>query len=58
MICVLAFVGFNHAFINGSGNQLFKYCYYDCGSPKNGSWYDKVYRVAPNYNCPTRIVFS
>jgi len=58
MLCILAFVGFNHAFINGEGTRLFKYCYYDCGTAKNGSWYDRVYRVDPNYNCPIRIVFT
>tara|TARA_R110000772_G_scaffold28911_1_gene72606 strand:+ start:1890 stop:2063 length:174 start_codon:yes stop_codon:yes gene_type:complete len=57
MLCVLAFVGWNHAWINGS-NQLAKYCYYDCEGGKNGSFYDRVYRVAPNYNCPIRIVFA
>ena len=58
MICVLVFVGWGHAWIDGT-NQLAKYCYYDCNNAsKNGSWYDKIYRVAPNYNCPSRIVFA
>ena len=57
MLCMLVFVGWNHAWINGS-NQLAKYCYYDCEGGKNGSFYDRVYRVAPNYNCPIRIVFA
>ena len=36
MLCVLVFVGFNQAFINGAGSVLFKYCYYDCNNvPKN-----------------------
>ncbi len=57
MLCVLAFVGWQHAFVDGS-NQLFKYCYYDCEGGKNGSWYDRVYRVSPSYNCPIRLVFA
>jgi len=57
MLCVLVFVGWGHAWIDGA-NQLSKYCYYDCDNGKNESWYDKIYRVAPNYNCPTRIVFA
>ena len=56
MICVLAFIGWNHAWVNGS-NQLFKYCYYDCGTIKNGGWYDRVYRVSPDYSCPTKGIF-
>ena len=52
MICVLVFVGWGHAWIDGA-NQLSKYCYYDCNNGKK-----IVYRVAPNYNCPTRIVFA
>ena len=57
MICVLAFVSFNHAWTQG-GNQLFQYCYYDCGgTAKNGSWYDRVYRVSYLYVClPARFV--
>jgi len=59
VLCVLVFVGFNHAFLNGrGGNQLFQYCYYDCGSNKNGSWYDRVYRVSPVYVCPERFVLT
>ena len=38
-------------------NQLFKYCYYDCGTTKNGGWYDRVYRVSPDYSCPKKVVF-
>ena len=56
MLCVLAFVGFGHAFTNSGGNVLFKYCYYDCGSPKNGLWYDRVYRVGPFSDCPVRYI--
>jgi hypothetical protein len=59
MLCVLAFVGFNHAFQNGAGNLLFKYCYYDCNTPnKNGLWYDRVYRVSPSYVCPKEFVLT
>jgi len=58
MLCALAFVGFGHAFQNGSGTRLFKYCYYDCGSPKNGGWYDRVYRVPPSYVCPKEFVLT
>ena len=57
MICVLVFLSWGHAWIDGT-NQLSKYCYYDCGGKKNGSFYDKVYRVAPTYICPARIVFA
>lgn len=57
MLCVLAFVGFGHAWINGS-NQLVQYCYYDCGLPKNGLWYDRVYQVSYNYNCPIEVKFK
>jgi len=56
MLCVLAFVLFNHAWTTG-GNQLFQYCYYDCGLSKNGGWYDKVYRVSPDYECPIEVKF-
>ena len=52
MLCVLAFVGFGHAFTNSGGNVLFKYCYYDCGSTSNGLWYDRVYRVNAFELCP------
>jgi len=58
VLCALVFVGFNHAFINGSGTVLFKYCYYDCGSPINGGWYDRVYRVSPFSNCPKEFVLT
>jgi hypothetical protein len=56
---VLVFVGFNQAFINGAGSVLFKYCYYDCNNaPKNGSWYNRVYRVSPGYACPKEFVLT
>jgi len=59
MLCVLVFVGFNQAFINGAGSVLFKYCYYDCSNvPKNGSWYNRVYRVSPGYACPKEFVLT
>jgi hypothetical protein len=59
MLCVLAFVGFNHAFINGRGTQLFRYCYYKCSnSPLNGGWYSRVYRVRPFYACPREFVLT
>jgi len=57
MLCVLAFIGFGHAWINGS-NQFVQYCYYDCGLPKNGLWYDRVYQVSYNYNCPIEVKFK
>ena len=57
MLCVLVFVSFNHAWTQG-GNQLFQYCYYDCGLKKNGLWYDRVYRVSYNYNCPIEIKYK
>jgi len=59
MLCVLAFVGFNHAFVNGAGTILFQYCYYDCNNAsKNGSWYNRVYRVSPFYACPKEFVLT
>jgi len=57
VLCVLAFVSFGHAWTEG-GNQLFQYCYYDCGLPKNGLWYDRVYRVSHNYVCPIEVKFK
>jgi len=57
MLCVLAFISFNHAWTQ-SGNRLFQYCYYDCGLTKNGTWYDRVYRVSYNYICPVEIKFK
>ena len=57
MLCVLVFVGFGHGWTDG-GNVLFKYCYYDCGSAVNGSWYDRVYRVGPFSNCPKEFVLT
>tara|TARA_R110000823_G_scaffold35228_1_gene97271 strand:- start:315 stop:494 length:180 start_codon:yes stop_codon:yes gene_type:complete len=59
MLCVLVFVGFNHAFVTGAGSVLFKYCYYDCNNAsKNGGWYDRVYRVTPFANCPKEFVLT
>jgi len=57
VLCVLAFVSFNHAWTDG-GNRLFQYCYYDCGLQKNGTWYDRVYRVSHNYVCPIEVRFK
>ena len=57
MLCVLVFVSFGHAWTTG-GNQLFQHCYYDCGAPKNGLWYDRVYRVSHNYVCPIEVRFK
>lgn len=54
---MLVFVSFGHAWTD-SGNRLFQYCYYDCGSPKNGLFYDRVYRVGYNYSCPVEIKFK
>jgi len=58
VVCLLVFMNFNHAWINGRGNQLFKYCYYDCGGPKNGGSYDKVYRLGYNTHCYQEITFA
>ena len=55
MICVLAFVSLNHAWTQG-GNQLFQYCFYNCGTAKNGLWYDRVYRVSYLFVCPAKFV--
>jgi hypothetical protein len=55
MLCVLVFVSFGHAWTSG-GNQLFQYCYYDCGTATNGLWYDKVLRVNYLYVCPARYM--
>ena len=57
MLCVLVFVSFGHAWTT-RGNQLFQYCYYDCGATKNGLWYDRVYRVSHNYVCPIEVKFK
>jgi len=57
LLCVLAFVSFGHAW-TVSGNILFQYCYYDCGLPKNGLFYDRVYRVSYNYVCPIEVKFK
>lgn len=54
MLCVLVFVSFGHAWTSG-GNQLFQYCYYDCGTATNGLWYDRVFRVSYLYVCPARF---
>lgn len=58
MLCTLVFLSFNHAWVVGAGNVLFQYCYYDCGLPKNGLWYDRVYRVNYNYVCPIEVRFK
>ena len=55
MLCVLVFVSFGHAWTS-AGNQLFQYCYYDCGKTTNGLWYDRVFRVNYLYVCPARYV--
>jgi len=57
MLCVLAFVSFGHAWTS-NGNVLFKYCYYDCGTQKNGGWYDRVYRVSPFFLCPRELALT
>lgn len=58
MLCVLAFVSFGHAWTS-NGSLLFQYCYYDCNNaPKNGAWYDRVYRVNPFANCPKEFVLT
>jgi hypothetical protein len=58
MLCTLIFLGFSHAWVVEEGNVLFQYCYYDCGLPKNGTWYDRVYRVNYNYVCPIEVKFK
>ena len=50
MICTLVFVAHAHMFINGYGSWFYKACYYDCGT-RPYSWYDRVYRVDPDYYC-------
>jgi hypothetical protein len=54
MICTLAFIAFGQAFINGSGNWLYKACHYDCGVRRFG-YYDRIYRISPEYNCPKEL---
>jgi len=54
MLCVLVFVGWGHAWVDGA-NQLAKLCYYDCKSTKTGGWYDRVYRVDHRHSCPARF---
>lgn len=58
MLCVLVFVNFGHAFVNGHGNRLYKSCFYDCGETggTNGQWYDRRYVVSPAYTCPQKFV--
>jgi hypothetical protein len=57
MLCVLVFVNFGHAWIQGAGNVLVKSCYYECGQTKasKGQWYDRKYSVPPRYICPKRF---
>ena len=54
MICTLVFVGYGHLFIQDYGSWFYKACYYDCGT-RPYSWYDKVYRVDPDYYCPVEF---
>jgi len=54
MICALVFVAHGHMFINGYGSWFYKACYYDCGT-RPYSWYDRVYRVDPEYYCPVEF---
>ena len=61
MLCALVFIGWGHGWVKGVGNLPFQYCYYDCtplGKGVNGSWFDRVYRVAPGYTCPAKFYFS
>jgi len=40
MLCVLAFVGAGHIFINGSGSWFYRSCRYDCGDKAVTIWID------------------
>lgn len=53
-MCVLVFVAYGHMWIDGYGSWFYKACRYDCGS-KTFGYYDRVYRVDPDYRCPTRF---
>jgi len=52
MTCVLISILWGHTFSFG----LYKVCIYDCGYERPSyMWYDKAYRVGPNYECPVRF---
>lgn len=46
-MCVLALVLYGHSFQLG----YYKACYYNCGKTHK----DAIYRIDPDYLCPTRI---
>ena len=50
MICTLVLVAWGQSFQLG----FYKACFYDCGSRRFG-YYDRVYRVSPDYVCPVRL---
>ena len=50
MLCVLVFVGYGHAFVQGKGNWLYKACYYDCNATTH--WYNRIHKVHYSYTCP------
>jgi len=50
MTCTLVLILWGQSFQLG----FYKACYYDCGS-KPHSYYDRVYRVSPEYVCPVRL---
>ena len=54
MLCTLVFVAYGHMWLNGYGSWFYKACYYDCGAKRFG-YYDRVYRIDPDYYCPLRF---
>jgi len=46
-MCTLVLIAWGHSFQLG----FYKACFYDCGFKKYG-YYDRVYRVSPDYFCP------
>jgi hypothetical protein len=50
MICTLVLIAWGQSFQLG----FYKVCYYDCGLRRFG-YYDRVYKVDPDYYCPVRL---
>jgi len=50
MMCTLVLIAWGQSYFLG----FHKICYYDCGSKRFG-YYDRMYRVSPDYVCPVRL---
>jgi len=50
MTCTLVLIAWGQSFQLG----FHKVCYYDCGLRRFG-YYDRVYKVDPDYYCPVRL---